>query len=122
MVPEQLPNPLIELSDLWRAEAETLRRYGHATTAKACERHADGLEQAWREWQLEELSIGDAAEESGYSASRLYNMLESGGLPNAGRQGAPRIQRRDLPRRPRSPAAEAARQTLLQRVGLEAGE
>lgn len=47
-----------------------------------------------------------ADRESGFSVGHLYRMVGTGQIPNAGRKGAPRIRRRDLPRRP--PNGEAA--------------
>lgn len=52
-----------------------------------------------------ELTLDQAASESGYSKRRLRELIASEDLPNAGRKGAPRIRRRDLPRKPR-PAAD----------------
>ena len=46
------------------------------------------------------LTLVEAAEESGFSADHLGRLVRSGSLPNAGRPNAPRIRRRDLPRKP----------------------
>lgn len=112
-----LPGPLDELVVRWREDAERLRAYGHEATAQACDRHADQLEQAWCNWYLEGLTVSEAAEESGYSESRLYDLVAEGAVPNAGRPGAPRIRRCDVPRRPRG--RPEGGETLLQRVGLD---
>lgn len=46
------------------------------------------------------LSLTQAALESGYSAGHLGREVKAGRIPNAGRENAPRIRRRDLPRKP----------------------
>lgn len=47
----------------------------------------------------EPLTLAESARESGYSADYLGVLIRQGKIPNAGRPGAPRIFRRDLPRR-----------------------
>lgn len=91
---------LRDLAERWRDEAETLRRRGAPGPADALESAADDLEEGLREWWLEPLTVAEAAEEGGYSADHLYAILADGRIPNAGRTGAPRIRRCDLPRKP----------------------
>jgi hypothetical protein len=50
----------------------------------------------------EVLSLVDAAAECGYSADHLGRLVRSGQLPNSGRRKAPKIRRRDLPKKPAS--------------------
>ncbi len=92
--------PPVLLAQNWRRRAEGLREYGDERGALICAMHADQLEEAWREYELEPLSIEEAALESGYSASHLYHSVRDGDLPNAGRKGRPRVLRTHLPRRP----------------------
>ena len=40
-----------------------------------------------------------ASAESGYSESRLRHLVAAGELQNAGKKGAPRIRRSDLPKK-----------------------
>jgi len=47
----------------------------------------------------EALSLRQAAAESGYSADHLAREVRAGRILNAGRRGAPRIRRGDLPRK-----------------------
>lgn len=92
---------LAALAARWREkDAPFLREHGDEQGAIICSLHAVQLEEALHEHESELLSIAEASEESGYSASRLYHCIEDGTLPNAGRRGAPRIRRRDLPRKP----------------------
>jgi len=93
--------PLAELAEGWRDDAEVLRRCGHERTPTLCEAHAAELEEAWRAYLMEPLSIREAALESGYSESRLYSLVEGGTVENAGKPGGPRIRRSDLPRKVR---------------------
>ncbi len=94
-------SPLRELPARWRSDAEVLRRCGHERTADLCDLHAQELERAVRAHEMEALTIGDAAAESGYSKSHLYTLLSEGLLANAGTKGAPRVMRRDLPKKAR---------------------
>jgi hypothetical protein len=48
----------------------------------------------------EELTLTAASALSGYSSDHLSRLIRDGTLPNAGRKGAPRIRRADLPIRP----------------------
>jgi hypothetical protein len=91
----------IDLAASWRARAEQLRPYAPAA-AEAFERAAAELEGALREAADEELTLAEAAVESGYSERRIRELLADGDVPMApgGRKGRPRIRRADLPRRP----------------------
>ena len=94
-------SPLRELLERWRSDAEVLRRCGHERTADLYDRHAKELERAVRAHEMEALTIGEAAAESGYSKSHLYTLLSEGSLANAGTKGAPRLMRQDLPKKAR---------------------
>ena len=83
----------------WRKKAKTLRRYGGETPAVALDRCADDLETTLRDRDETTLSLVEAARESGYSADHLGRLVRDGRIPNAGRPGAPRIARTDLPRK-----------------------
>lgn len=88
------------LANEWRERANNLRRWADAEgAARALEVAATELEVALREAADEALTLAEAAEASGYSERRLREFLTEGTIPNAGRKGAPRIRRGDLPRR-----------------------
>ena len=91
--------PIEILPDIWRRQAEALRRYGGETPAVALESCAAELEDTLRERDETTLSLTQAARESGYSADHLGRLVREGKIPNAGRPGAPRIARRHLPRK-----------------------
>ena len=81
----------------WRTRAKTLRHYGGETPAVALEACAAELEAALRRRNETTLTLTDASRESGYSADHLGRLVRDGKIPNAGRPGAPRIARGDLP-------------------------
>lgn len=84
----------------WRQEAELLRRHGAVEAAATKEADALELEQFEQQYQLEHLTLASAALESGYTAAHLSALVANGSIPNVGRKHAPRILRRDLPRKP----------------------
>ncbi len=88
-----------DLALAWREKATELRRFGAEDQAFTLEYCADDLEETWRIWQTEPLTLDEAAEESGYSYSSLEKRVRSGKIPNIGKPGAPRVQRQDLPRK-----------------------
>lgn len=92
MTPDRLP-------ESWRSRAAELERYS-PPAAEAFRAAADELEEALRERAGERLTLQEAAEESGYSTRRLRELLAEGTIPQAGRKGAPRIRRGDLPIKP----------------------
>jgi hypothetical protein len=110
-----------DLPAAWRERAELFRCHGATGQAAALEAVAGELEGALRAAAAEELTLAEASRESGYSERRLRELITEGRIPQAGRRGAPRIRRADLPRRARAeaggtydPAADAA--ALLARM------
>ena len=99
----------------WRRQAKTLRRYGGQALATALERCADELEGTIRERDDTTYSLVEASRESGYSADHLGRLVREGKIPNAGRPGAPRIARRNLPRKAAAPAGPRLAQKFLRR-------
>lgn len=97
------------LIEVWRSRAKDLEVYA-PSASRAFETAALELEQAIREADLEPLKLREAARESGYDEDHLGELVREGKIPNAGRKNAPRILRRDLPRKPGSgaPAGDRA--------------
>lgn len=95
-----------ELAAAWQTRAATLDRYAPPAAA-AFRTAAAELAEALRDGADELLSLGQAAAESGYSPRRLRELLADGSIPQAGRRGAPRIRRADLPRRARRTTSTA---------------
>ena len=107
---------LLELAAEWRATADTLAAHGAEQGAATCRLHAAELEAALRAQDDELLDLTAASTESGYSPDRLRHMIAEGTVPNAGRRGAPRVRRADLPHKKRGSAGfdptAAARRAL----------
>lgn len=91
--------PLDRLADRWTEDAERLRRYGADAQARAVEKCVEELRAARKEEEFEALTLQEAADVSGYSYSRLQEMVGER-LENVGKEGAPRVRRGDLPRKP----------------------
>lgn len=86
-----------ELVARWEADAEILERHEDARGATFCRRFAAELREAMRADQDRPLTVAEAALESGFSEDHLRHGVANGKIPNAGRKGAPRIRRADLP-------------------------
>lgn len=84
------------LADRWRSEAELYDRRGLAEAARLAGSYAADLTQELDEWLLEGLTLAEAAEEAGLSYSAIQKQVARGDLPNAGRDGSPRVRRCDL--------------------------
>jgi hypothetical protein len=89
-MPDALPSE-------WRDRAQYLRDYGDSNTARLWELAAKELEAALTAHGQETLTLVQAAKLSGFTADHLSASIKKGRIPNAGRDGAPRIRRSDLP-------------------------
>ena len=92
---------LAELMRKWEHDASTLEEYSDARGAEVCRLHIAELREAIRAEEEQPLTVSQAAAESGLSADYLRHKVADGDIPNAGQKGAPRIRRRDLPRKRR---------------------
>lgn len=90
------------LVDRWRERADELEPYT-PPAAEAWRRAAGELEAALLATACEALTLEASAQESGYTVDHLRHQVAAGVIPNAGRRGAPRICRGDLPRKPGGP-------------------
>ena len=91
----------LQLGDLpvyFRQKADELRRFT-PPAATAFDDAADVVEAILQARGLDMLNLTDAAVESGYSADYLGRLVRDGKIANVGRPNAPRIRRRDLPRK-----------------------
>jgi hypothetical protein len=94
----------------WRRRREEWTRLGvQVDGAKVAEEVLADLEALLAAARDVPLTLQEAARESGYSADHLGRLVRQGKIPNAGRPSAPRIRRRDLPRRARAAVADVAR-------------
>ena len=94
------------LPQKWETEAELLDGYGCVEAAASARRHAHELTEAIRDAENEELTLDQAARESGYSKRRIRELIADKSIRNAGRKGAPRIKRGDLLKKPSMRGAE----------------
>ncbi len=112
-----LPGWVVEFSQELRDEAERRRELTpQDPVVCALSQIAVRLEAAAREHHLEELSVEQAARESGYTQDHLYRLLKKqGAIQSAGSGRQKRIRRCDLPRKPvsRPNSVEAQVDTLL---------
>ena len=116
----------------WRFSINTIALsaiIGHAEepVARAYEACAEELEESWREWELEALTLEEAAEQSGYSRSHLKRLLREQAIPNSGNAGEKRILRSHLPKKPGQGVAPPVRscpitRTQVARAIAEGGE
>ncbi len=81
----------------WRQRAALLQEYGDPNTARLWLLAAVELERALETFNDDTLSLVEAARVSSYTAHHLGALVRAGTIPNAGRFGAPRIRRADLP-------------------------
>ena len=96
--------PLLAFTDGLRTEVAQLRHRGLAELADVLESVANDHEQVLNDWHTEELTLRQAAEESGYSYSALQQMKTI----NVGTTGSPRIMRCDMPLKPRRSGPQLA--------------
>ena len=83
---------------------------------------ADEIEDRALAHALEELTLGDAAEVSGYSYSAIQKMVAGGELLNLGDKGNPRVRRGDLPKKPITPPTTLSGEPDLAEMILGVGE
>jgi hypothetical protein len=108
------------LPSSWRERVHYLREYGDSNTARLWDLAAEELDAALAAHGQETLTLVQAARESGFTADLLSALVKNERIPNAGRDGAPRIRRADLlmkrvggPGRPsHAPQLEAEREQV----------
>jgi hypothetical protein len=82
-----------------------LRRRGAVVQADVLESVAEDFDRRLVEWENQELTVAEAAAESGYSEEHLRELVRAGRLPDnrpPGSEGRILIRRCDLPRKPTS--------------------
>jgi hypothetical protein len=84
----------------WEEELRVLQACGANEAAATREADIRELREQWREWQLESLTLEEAAAYSGRSYDGIRKAVASGEIPNAGEKGRPRVRRADLPMKP----------------------
>ena len=81
----------------WRERVAFLEQFGDPNSARLWLLAAAELERALASVAEQTLSLVEAARVSGYTSDYLGALIRHGTIPNAGRPGAPRIRRADLP-------------------------
>ncbi len=85
----------------WQQKRDWLELIGASANASTLiDELLTEVETLCRERGEETLDLASASALSGYTRDHLSRLLRAGAIPNAGRRGAPRIQRCHLPRRP----------------------
>jgi excisionase family DNA binding protein len=96
-----MTDPVEALLSRWRSDAEVLERHGRVDQAERLRARAAEVERAVRDRRGQELTVREAARESGYSEKRLRELVREGKLPGvSGDGGEVRIPRHALPRKP----------------------
>jgi hypothetical protein len=88
------------LAQKWRQEADQNLRRGLKDAAAMARSFAEELDAYEVAHADELLTLDEAAKESGYHKDSLSRMMSEEKIPNAGTKGAPRVRRRDLPKKP----------------------
>ena len=88
-----------DLPDRWRDLAARQRELGAEGQACTLEWCSAELEAAGRSYEMESLTLREAASECGYTRDHLARLIREGKIPNVGEPKAPRIRRGDLPRK-----------------------
>lgn len=99
----ELSDFLRDLLARWQADEERLRELGQAWLGDFSKRYQAELRERWREWQLEALTLSEAAAYSGLAYDTVRKKVERGQIPNIAAQGRPRVRRCDLPMKPSGP-------------------
>ncbi len=115
------------LSSRWRIRAKLFRDHADESVARAYEKCAGELDEAWREWEVEALTLQEAADQSGYTCSHLRRLIREQVIPDSGDDGQTRIQRNHLPKKPGQGVAPPAQyrpitRTQVARAIAEGGE
>ncbi len=110
----------------WLTLAEQQRRLGAESVACTLEFCAAQLSAEDAQLGSEQLTLGQAAQISGYSTDHLGRLVRAGLIPNSGRPGAPRIARRELPIKPgqmaASPQDGQLSRTQIVRSAVDSGD
>lgn len=87
----------------WSHEADSMRHLGALVNGAALLTDILADFKSVISGQADEiLTLAQAALESGYTRDHLRLLIRQNRIPNAGRRRAPRIRRRDVPRKPGS--------------------
>ena len=83
----------------WRDEVHLYRKRGREDLALFLESLIEEAVDFVADYDGVSLTLAQASKEGGHSVSHLGRRVRDGTIPNAGRPNAPRIARRDVPRK-----------------------
>jgi hypothetical protein len=107
MMAGPLAPSLAALAATWRADAERCGAIGDERGRVMFAKCAAELEAALATAADEALTLAEASVATGFSPDHLRHLVSLGVIPNAGKRGAPRIRRADLPRKAATAATGA---------------
>ena len=88
--------PAGSLATQWRNEADQMRRRGADAFARLLESCAEDLEVALTQWELEQLTVPEAAAETGKSKSQIWRDVQQGRLAKVNDESTIRVRRADV--------------------------
>jgi hypothetical protein len=89
-----------EIIERWRSRLADWRLVGAQVNGeKLAEMVLSDLSQMSERHEDAELTLTEASAEGGMSTRQLARLIRSGALENVGRKNAPRVRRRDIPRK-----------------------
>jgi len=92
---------LDELVEIWRSEAEILRKHGLAAHADTLLAHADQVEVARATEANTLVGVKDAAQIAGKHPDTVTRWIRAGTLRNHAQEGeSPLVRKGDIPQRP----------------------
>ena len=93
----------------WSGVAAGLKRYSSQVDGAALLAEVlSDVETLFRTEESEELTIGEAAEASGYSRDHISRLVRRGAIRNVAARHRPRIRRGDMPSKPNSLRSESS--------------
>ena len=95
-------NPaLMKMREKWQARRRESQHFkSRVEMTTVCDAVLRDLDAVLAHREADVLTLPDAARLSGYSIQHLARLIRTRRIENAGRQGAPRIRRHDLPIKP----------------------
>lgn len=97
-------DPVADLVDSWRDDADVLERHGRAKQAERLRLRAEEVEDAMRRRRRELLTIAEASDHGGFAEKTLRRRCREGTIEGADKVGGEwRIPRETCPRKGRPP-------------------
>lgn len=102
-----------ELIERWRSRLAAFKDFGAHIDGEATARQIlSDLEGMADSYEDAEISLTQASEEGGVSTRQLSRLIKAGKLDNVGRPNAPRVRRKDIPRRAQRESSTSANSNI----------